>query len=152
MFLINGSSFVHFRWGGGAEVWFLNTSAFLFCCWLTQTKIEFRFCNCGEPFVVWLSHWLLDGKHLVLSSTSLRQSHHGFLWNVCQSDHYFSPLMIFLYLSVIALWKSDIFFKLLFYLWISHALQYWVRDVNVSRGHSMPLKLLKTKVWHFIYL
>lgn len=35
------------------------------------------------------------------------------------------------YLSVIVLWKSDIFFKL-FYLWISHTLQYWLTDTNIS--------------------
>lgn len=48
-------------------------------------------------------------------------------------------------LSVIALWKSDRFLKLLFYLWISYTLEYWWRVVSISRGHSMPLKLLKTK-------
>ena len=94
-FPINCTSLVHFKWGGGAEVWFLNTSAVLFCCWLTQTAIQFGFCNCGEPFTLWLSHGLLHRKHIVFSSTSPGQSHHGFFWNVCQSDHYVSPLMIF---------------------------------------------------------
>lgn len=36
-------------------------------------------------------------------------------------------------LSVTALWKSHVFFKLL----LSHTLQYWLRDVTISRGHSV---------------
>lgn len=94
-FHVNCSSLVHFRWGAGAEVWFLNTSAVLLCCWLAQTAVKLGFCHCGEPLTLWLSLWLLDRKHAAFSSTSPGQSHHGFFRNVCQSDHYFSPLIIF---------------------------------------------------------
>lgn len=97
----------HWWWGGGAEVWFLDASAFLFCSRFAQTEIEFWFYDCGEPFTLWFSHWLLDWKHSVFGVPSSGQSHHGFLWDVCQSHHYFSPLMTcpWFFLSVTALWK-----------------------------------------------
>lgn len=92
---LNCYSLVHFRWGDGAEVWFLNTPAFLFHCRLTQTKIKFWFCSCWGPFTFGLSHWFFDRKHILFSSTSPRQSHYGFFWNVCQFDHDFGPLSLF---------------------------------------------------------
>lgn len=55
-----------------------------------------------------------------------------------------------LYLSVTALWKSDIFFKLLFYLCISHTLKCWLTDMNIARGHSMQLKSLKTSLTFYL--
>lgn len=84
-----------FRWGCRAEVWFFNTSALLFCCWPAQTKVKFRFHHSWEPFTFWFSHWLFDWKHFVFSFPPPGQSHHGFFWNVCQSDHYASSLIIY---------------------------------------------------------
>lgn len=115
-----------FRWGGGAEVWFFNTSALLFCCRPPQTSVKFRFQHGREPFTFWLSHWFSDWQHFVLRFPAPGQSHHGFFWNVRQSYHCFSPLIThhrslsFCYRTV----KSHTLFKLLPHSRVSQALQY----------------------------
>jgi hypothetical protein len=145
LFHVNCSSLIHFRWGGGTEVWFLNASAFLFCCWLTQTKIKCGFHNWGEPFAVWLSPWLFDRKHMVFTFPSPGQSHYGFFWNVRQSDCYSSSLIsaTSFYLSVIALWKLDI--SLDYYRTSGYYVLCNSDKHEISRGCALSLKLLKTK-------
>lgn len=148
-------SFVFSRWGSGTEVWFLNTSALLLCSWLTQAKIKFWFHHCREPFAFWLSHWLFDRKHIVFSFTSPGQSHHGFFWNVCQSDHYFSTLMICpWFLSFCCCTVKDEIYSLNYYLTSGcHISAILIERHEYFQGTLDAIEIIENKnVWHFIYL
>lgn len=142
-----------FRWDGGAEVWFFNTSAFLFCCWPAQTKVKFWFHHSWEPLTFWFSHRLLDWKHFVFSSPPPGQSHHGFFWNVCQSDHYLSSLILyhwflsFCYCTVKITYTLEVISSLLGITYSAISI-----DVNIPRWHAVYWNYWKHKSLAFCLL
>lgn len=141
-----------FRWGGGAEVWFFNTPALLFCCWPPQTTVKFWFQHSWEPFPFWLSHWFFDRQHFVLSFPTPGQSHHGFFWNVRQSYHCSSSLIThpwslsFCHCTV----KSHTLFKLL-----SHSRYYMLCNRSWCEHSQVTCSAIEitenTEIRHSVY-